>query len=114
MDVILAPDEQAAVEVVAYDGTEELLSVDIGQIAEPIIKDLEGDALRFREHSLLNDGRIRADWTVDSQGMRGFSFFWQDGSIVYILTFRYNEADHAFYQRVVYGIGDSFNFVSEN
>lgn len=114
VDVISAPDEQAAVEVVAYDGTEELLSVDIGQIAEPIIKDMEGANLRFRDHNLLNDGRIRADWTVDSLGMRGFSFFWQDSSIVYILTFRYDEVESGFYQRVVYGIGDSFNYVSVN
>ena len=108
-DEISAPDGQASVEIVAYDGEEDLKTLDIGQVAIGIIKDLDGRDLRSRDASPLNDGRIRLDWQIDSKDMSGFSFFWQDNNIVYILTFKYYNQSSGVYQNVLYTIGDSFN-----
>lgn len=110
VDVIESPDKQAAVEIVAYDGTKDLKTVDIGQIAIPIIKELHGADIRIRANEVLLDSRIRTDWQIDAQEIRAFSFFWQDESIVYILTFKYSEKITGAYQNVAHRIGDSFAF----
>ncbi len=114
VDVIESPDGQSAVQIVTYDGTEELKTIDIGQISIPIIKELNGDDVRIRANEVLQDSRIRTDWQIDAESIYGFSFFWQDESIVYILTFKYTDKDTGAYQNVVNRIGDSFIFSDEN
>ena len=109
LDEILAPDGNAAVEIIAYDGMEDLKTLDIGQISTGIIKDLDGQDLRTRDAKPLNDGRIRMDWQIDPKDMIGFSFFWQDNSIVYIMTLKYYSQNSGIYQNIMYNIGDSFN-----
>ena len=114
VDVIESPDGQAAVQIAAYDGTEDLLTVDIGQISIPIIKELNGEDIRIRANEVLNDSRIRTDWQIDAEGVYGFSFFWQDESIVYVLTLRYSDEKTGAYQTMAYIIGDSFSFLAAN
>ena len=110
VDVIESPDGQAQVQIAVYDGTVELQTIDIGQIAIPIMKELNGDDIRIRANDVLTDSRIRTDWQVDAESMYGFSFFWQDQSIVYVLTFRYTDKQTGAYQTMAYIIGDSFAF----
>lgn len=113
LDTAVAPDGQAAVEVVAYDGSEDLKTKDVGQISIPILKQLEDQNLRIRSTDLLNDGRIRVNWQIDAKGMRGYSFFWQDEkNVVYILTLKYADKYAGTYKEVNDNIGDSFNFVA--
>ncbi len=108
LDGAYSPDGQAAVEIVAYDGKEELQNVDIGQISYRIIKQLYSNNMHIHDPQLLNDGRIRVDWEIGEKSIRGFSFFWQDKSIVYILSFKYSDQYSGTYQNVIYRVGDSF------
>lgn len=114
VDVIESPDGQSAVQIVAYDGTEDLKTVDIGQISIPIIKELNGDDVRIRANEVLFDSRIRTDWQIDAKSVYGFTFFWQDESIVYILTLKYSDKETGAYQNVVNRMGDTFIFTDDN
>lgn len=112
LDQVVSPDEQAAVEVLVYDAADELKSVDIGQVAIPLMKALDGEDMRIRANEVLPDGRIRIDWQIDKEALRGFSFFWQDNSTVYILTFKYSDKNSAAYEDTVRRMGDSFAFIA--
>ena len=107
VDTISAPDQQAVVEVVAY---KDETGQDIGITSIGIMKELDGANIRVRANEVLQDGRVRADWQNDAENIRGFSFFWQDGSVVYVLTFKYSDVNTGAYQNASYRIGDSFAF----
>jgi hypothetical protein len=112
LDQAVSPDGQAAVEVLVYDATDELENVDIGQISIPLMKAQDGEDMRIRANEVLPDGRIRIDWQIDKQALHGFSFFWQDNSIVYILTFKYTDKNSGTYEDTVRRVGDSFAFTA--
>ena len=112
LDQVLSPDEQGAVEVLVYDAADELQSTDIGQISIPLMKALDGEDMRIRANEVLPDGRIRVDWQIDKEALRGFSFLWQNDSIVYILTFKYSDENSGTYEDTVRRVGDSFNFIA--
>jgi len=110
LDTAIAPDGQAGVTIAVYNGTEDLKTLDVGQISIPIIKELESEDLRILSTDLLNDGRIRINWQIDAEGINGYSFFWQDQSIVYIFTLKYADKYAGTYKEVIDNIGDSFRF----
>lgn len=110
VDSASAPDGQAAVHITAFDGTQDLKSLDVGQVSIPVVKQMESQDLRITSTDLLNDGRIRINWEVDADGMRGFSFFWQENNIVYILTLKYADQYSGTFKEVMDNIGDSFRF----
>ena len=114
LDTVVSPDGKAGVSIVAYNAGEELKNKDVGQVSTPIIKELEGQELRVRSTDLLNDGRIRVNWQIDNQGIQGYSFFWQDQSIVYIFTLKYPDQYAGTYKEVMDNIGDSFRFPGES
>ena len=111
LDTMVSPDEEAAVEVLVYDAAEELLNTDIGQISTPLMKALDGEDMRIRANDVLPDGRIRIDWQIDKESVRAFTFFWQDDTTVYILTFRYTDEHSGTYEETLRKVGDSFAFV---
>lgn len=110
LDMVVSPDGNAGVTIVAYNAGEELKNKDVGQVSIPIIKELEDQELRIRSTDLLNDGRIRVNWQIDGKGIQGYSFFWQDQSIVYIFTLKYADKYAGTYKEVMDNIGDSFRF----
>jgi hypothetical protein len=107
VDIIDSPDGQATVEIISYPDES---GQDIGITAIGMMKELDGQNIRIRANEVLRDGRVRSDWQNDSDGTRGFSFFWQDNSVVYVLTFKYRDEDTGAYQQVSYNIGDTFSF----
>jgi hypothetical protein len=109
---VVSPDGQAAVEVLAYDAADELTSTDIGQISTPLMKALDGEDMRIRANEVLTDGRIRIDWQIDEESVRAFSFFWQDDTTVYILTFKYTDEHSGTYEETLRKVGDSFAFIT--
>jgi hypothetical protein len=112
LDTAIATDGQAGVEIVAYDGTQDLKTLDVVQIATPILKELEDKNLRTRSNDVLNDGRIRLNWQIDAKAVQGYSFIWKDANnIIYIMTLRYANKYAGTYKEVIDNIGDSFNFV---
>ena len=112
LDTVVSPDGQAAVEVLAYEAADELESTDIGQISTPLMKALDGEDMRIRANEVLPDARIRVDWQVDKEALRGFSFFWLDDTTVYILTFKYKDENSGTYEDTVRRVGDSFTFTA--
>lgn len=112
LDTVVSPDGQAAVEVLAYDAADELKSTDIGQISTPLMKALDGENMRIRANEVLTDGRIRIDWQIDEESVRAFSFFWQDDTTVYILTFKYTDEHSGTYEETLRKVGDSFAFIT--
>ncbi|NPV41404.1 MAG: hypothetical protein HPY72_08705 [Anaerolineae bacterium] len=114
LDMVVSPDGNAGVTIVAYNAGEELKNKDVGQVSIPIIKELEDQELHIRSTDLLNDGRIRVNWQIDGKGIQGYSFFWQDQSIVYIFTLKYADKYAGTYKEVMDNIGDSFRFPGES
>lgn len=112
LDTMISPDEQTAVEVIAYDAQADLQSKDIGQISIPIMKALDGEDMRIRANEVLPDGRIRVDWQIDKEAIYGFSFFWLDDNTAYILTFKYADENSGTYEDTIRRVGDSFAFIA--
>lgn len=112
LDQVRSPDEQAAVEVLVYDAADELESKDIGQISVPLMKAQDGEDMRIRANEVLLDGRIRVDWQIDKEAVYGFTFFWQDDTVVYILTFKYSDEKTGTYGDTLRRVGDSFAFIA--
>jgi hypothetical protein len=100
-------------QVAIYQAEEELTSKNIGQIADDLLKDLIADDLCINIYEALWDERIRLDWTSFSNRQTRFSFFWAHGTDLYLLTFMWDKQHPEIYQRMLYTIGDSFQFVGE-
>jgi hypothetical protein len=106
---ISSPDQQAEMQTAIYEAEEELTSKNIGQTANGLLKDLIAYDLRINASDVLQDGRIRLNWTSNSIGQTGFSFFWRHGTDLYLLTFMRDNKHPEIYQRVLSTIGDSLS-----
>ncbi len=110
IEQISSPDGEANIDVIALDATQRLADTDIGQVSIAILKERIADDLRITSDNVLMDGRIRIDWVVDRTGEAGYTFFWVNGNILYILTYRYTDDHAGLYHNLLIDIGDSLNF----
>lgn len=113
VESVRSPDQQSEMQIAIYAAEEVLTPQNIGQTAIGLSKDLIVNDLRINATDVLRDGRIRLDWTSNSTGQTGFSFFWLNGTDLYLLTFMQDNRHPEVYQRMLYKIGDSFQFVGE-
>ena len=110
LEVISSPDGEANVEIIALDAARRLANTDIGQVSIAILKERVNRDLRIVGEDVLLDGRIRIDWRVDNTGEAGSTFFWINGKVMYILTYRYTDDHEGLYRNLLVNIGDSLNF----
>lgn len=111
LETIASPDDEAHVDVIVLDGSQRLANLDIGQASIAILKERINPDLRIIGDDVLADGRIRVDWIVDQSGESGYSFFWLDGSWLYLVTYWHTGEHAGLYQRLLFEIGDSFNLL---
>ena len=107
--MISSPDGEANIDVIALNATQRLVDTDIGQVSIGILKDRIDKNIRIMGEDVMNDGRIRIDWRVESTGEAGYSFFWVNGNVMYILTYRYTSDHEALNRSLLVNIGDSLN-----
>jgi len=110
IDTISSPDDEAHIDVIALDAVQRLANTDIGQASIAILKEQINEDLRIIADDVLLDGRIRIDWQVDATDEIGYTFFWVNGKVMYILTYRYYTDHESLYRSLVTGIGDSLDF----
>jgi hypothetical protein len=111
IEVISSPDGEANIEITALDAARRLANTDIGQVSIAILKERISRNLKIVGEDVLLDGRIRIDWRVDNTGEAGSTFFWVNGKLMYILTYRYTNDHAGLYRSLLFNIGDSLNFI---
>lgn len=110
VEVISSPDAEANIEIITLDASQRLANTDIGQASIAILKDRISRNLKIVGEDVLPDGRIRIDWRVENTGEAGSTFFWVNGQVMYILTYRYTDDHAGLYQGLLANIGNSLNF----
>lgn len=114
VESIFSPDKQAEVQTAIFASEKVLTPDDIGQTAIGLMKELIAADLRITQNDVLRDGRIRLDWISKSTGKTGFTFFWLHGTDLYLLSLIHDNQHAEVYERMLYAIGDSFQFVNAN
>ncbi|MDO9546802.1 MAG: hypothetical protein Q7J07_08665 [Pelolinea sp.] len=112
VESVFSPDNQAEVQTAIFASEKVLTPDDIGQTAIGLMKELVATDIRITQSDVLQDGRIRLDWVSNSTGKSGFTFFWLNGTDLYLLTFMQDNQHSEIYQRMLYAIGDTFQFVN--
>jgi hypothetical protein len=108
VEVISSPDGEANIEIIMLNAGQRLANTDIGQASIAILKERISRNLKIIGEDVLQDGRIRVDWRVDNTGEAGYTFFWVNGNVMVILTYRYTDDHTGLYRGLLDTIGNSF------